>query len=254
MTFDAALAVRILNNGRQRTAQSWGEYRDLGGALVVTSDAPIDALNCMVDFTSDDRRIESLLDIGFALLRAFDRLPAAELTPLDRPRSLAKRLARRGLERTGGKLEMVFRGDIDAVHVNKDVRITVAEPEDARTFADIHGGTERWARRLSLSSTMAGILEPNNTFYIGSLEGQPAGVTHLLRDGATAGIYAVSTLKAQRGHGVATTLIARAVRDAQAAGCDVISIGTDLDNPARSIYEAMGFEAAFETQLWTAPG
>lgn len=254
MTFDPVVSLRIINNGRLRNAQGWGEYRDLGGALALTSDAPIDDLNCLESFTSDDYAVESLLDIGFALLRAFDRDPAVHLTPLDRPQTVAERMRRRGLVPVDNWASMVFRGNVDRIDINRAIEVRVAEPEDARTFADVHSaGDERWFKRMALSTALAGILEPDNRFYIAYADGQPAGTTHVLRDGATAGIYAVGTLKAYRKRGVATTLLARAVRDALDAGCDVIALRTLAGGDAMRLYTLLGFDIAHESVLWATP-
>jgi GNAT superfamily N-acetyltransferase len=252
MTFDAALALRMITNARLRTAQGWGEYRDLGGALVVTSDAPIAGLNCISDFATDEHGVESLLDLGFALLRAFDCAPAAELTPLDRPATIAAHLEQRGLQREGGRSWMAFRGDAAAIAKNADVDVRVAEPDDARTFAALHGGADSWVKRLSLSTTLSGMLEPGNTFYLGCLDGQPVGTLHLLVDGPTAGIYAVGTAKAHRRRGVSTTLMARAIRDAQAGGCDLVCLSTDGGGYAETLYAKVGFERTFSSEMWMA--
>ncbi len=254
MTFDAALALRMITNSRLRTAQGWGEYRDLRGALCVTSDAPIAALNCLGDFGTDERSVESLLDIGFALLRAFDCAPAAELTPLDRPAAVAEHLLRRGLIIESRRSWMAFRSDAASIATNRDVEVRVAEPDDARTFAAIHGGSESWVKRLSLSTTLTGMLEPGNTFYLACIDGQPVATLHLLRDGTTAGIYAVGTMKAHRRRGVSSTLMARAISDARAAGCDVVGLSTEGGGYAEGLYAKMGFERAFESQLWVAAG
>ena len=251
MAFDAALALRMITNARLRTAQGWGEYRDMRGALAITSDAPISGLNCISDFTTDERSIESMLDIGFALLRAFDREPAAELTPLDRPATIADHLQRRGMTIESRRTWMAFRGDAGAIATNSDVEVRIAEPDDARTFAAIHGGAEPWVKRLSLAATLTGMLEPGNTFYLGCIEGQPVATLHLLRDGPTAGIYAVGTMKAHRRHGISTTLLAHSIRDTQAAGCDVVCLSTDAGAYAETLYAKLGFERAFESQLWT---
>src|SRR5689334_8895608 len=98
--FDPALALRMFNNDRLRgDLDEYRDTRDIGGALVTTADwSAIADLNCVKDFTSNDRHIESLLDVGFALLRAFDREPAARIGPLDRPKSLTNRLQQRRLE------------------------------------------------------------------------------------------------------------------------------------------------------------
>jgi GNAT superfamily N-acetyltransferase len=249
MAFDAAIALRMITNGRLRNAQSC-EYRDLRGALAVTSDAPIPDLNCLNAFTTNERNIESLLDVGFALLRAFDREPAAEVTPLDRPTSLVKHLQRRRMAITGRRTWMAFRGDPAAIPANAEVEVRVAEPDDVRTFANLHGGSEAWVRRMSLSSTMAGMLDPANTYYLAYLEDQPVATLHLLRDGATAGIYAVGTIKTHRRKGVSSTLIARAVTDAQSVGCDLICLSSEANGYAQTLYTKLGFHPAFESQMW----
>ena len=159
MEFDPALALRIQHNERLRTAQGWGDYHDLGGALVVTSDAPIAGLNCVSDFAADERRAEYLLDVGFALLRAFDRDPAVELTPLDRPQSLAARIERRGLRRTGGRCVMMHNGTRPSTSPARGVDVWPISPDDARAFADIHSGGTRWTRQISLKSTLGAMLD-----------------------------------------------------------------------------------------------
>lgn len=251
MEFDPGLALRLLTNARLRNAQGWCEYRDLGGALAAISDAPIPELNALGDFHSDERRIESLLDLGFALLRAFDREPAVELSPLDRPRSLERRLRRRGLQPQGSRTWMLFCGDADSIRTPGDISVNVAEPEDARTFAQIHGGGEAWVKRLSLASTLDAIHDERNTFYLAKVEDQPCGVLHLLIDGATAGIYAVATLTAYRRRGVSSTLMARAIRDAQRAGADAIGLSTTTGGYAEQLYTRLGFEPAFQTSVWS---
>ena len=122
MAFDAAVALRMITNNRLR-AMHRCDFRDLGGALAVTSDTPFPALNALTAFNTDERHIESVLDLGFALLRAFDCPPAADVTPLDRPPSIAARLEARGLRPSGTLSWMVFRGDISAIRTNAEVMI-----------------------------------------------------------------------------------------------------------------------------------
>jgi GNAT superfamily N-acetyltransferase len=253
MTFDPAVSLRIINNERLRRAQSWAEHRDLGGVLAITSDAPIPDLNCLEAFTTTEGRLEGLLDIGFALLRAFDRDPAAHLSPLDRPRSVAKHLERRRLRETLRTHAMVFRGDVASIPVNAEITVRRGEPDDAPAFAQINGGSERWARKMSLATALEAVHQADNHFYLAHLNGEPVGTTQLLIDGATAGIYAVATLKAHRRKGVASTVLATAVRDALAAGCDVIGLRTVAGSDAERLYARYGFEVAHETRLWTTP-
>src|SRR5437899_10378283 len=121
----------MLHNDRLRGGlDDWRDQRDIGDALVTIVDAPVADLNCLADFTSNDRHIDSLLDIGFALLRAFDREPAARVGPLDRPKSLTKRLQQRRLEIVSRRSWMRLRDDPPNIAVNRDVVVRVAMHED----------------------------------------------------------------------------------------------------------------------------
>jgi GNAT superfamily N-acetyltransferase len=252
MEFDAAIARRMLNNRNLRNAHAWAETRDLGGALALTSDAPIAGLNCLLEFDAREPQVDALLDIGFGLLRAFDRGPAVEVTPLSRPKSLAGRLRSRLLEVTERQSWMLFRGDQRSIAVNGDVEVRVAGPEDVIAFGNIHGGSAAWVRRLSKLTTQAGMLEEGNTFYLGCVAGVPVSTLHLLVDGPTAGIYAVGTLRAYRKRGVSSTLMAAALSDAMVAGCDLVCLATEAGGYAESLYRRQGFVKMFESQLWTS--
>lgn len=253
MAADPSISLRLINNERLRRSLGPSEYRDLGGALAITSDGPIADLNHIEAFTTDDARIESLLDVGFALLRAFDREPAALVTPLDRPTSLAERLRRSGLSPGERTTVMAYTGS-GTLRANGDVDVRRAGPDDATAFAAIvAAGAPTWVRPLILAEVAAGLHEPGNTFYIASLGGEAAGTLHLLREGSTAGIYAVATLKAQRRRGVCSTLLATALVDAEAADCDVIGLRTAPEGDARRLFERAGFAPVHESVLWTAP-
>ena len=254
MTFDPAVSLRIINNQRLMRATHRGEYRDLGGALALTSDAPVPDWNCIEAFTTDDRRIEGLLDIGFALLRAFDQPPAARVTPLDRPSAIEARLARRRLTQQSHATSMIFRGDADAIRTNSGVEVRITTPDDAGAYATVEAQVTvpkaRWGKGFLLGAALANILELDHTFYIAYRDGEPAGVALVVREGDVAGIYSVATLKSHRGNGVATTLVARAITDARRDGASLVCIECDAANEATRVFTAIGFEAAHESSLW----
>jgi ribosomal protein S18 acetylase RimI-like enzyme len=255
MAFDPAISLRLINNERLRRSHGWGTYRDLDGALAFTSDAPTPDSNRIEGFTTDDARAEALLDVGCALLRAFDREPAACVTPLDRPESLSDRLSRRGLQPTERSVTLVLGTGAPPAAPTPEVDVRRATPDDAPAFAAIvSAGGPRWARTMILSSTLEAVLQASNTHYLGLVDGQAVGTLQLLIDGATGGIYAAATLKAHRERGVCSTLLAAAVADARAAGCDVIGLRTAAEGPARRLFESRGFVLAHESVLWTAPG
>jgi ribosomal protein S18 acetylase RimI-like enzyme len=148
---------------------------------------------------------------------------------------------------------MRFSGDTPSTRVQGELEIRIAGPEDVASFALVHGGRETWARKLSRATTVEAMQDARSTFYLGIVSGQPVATLHLLCDGATAGIYAVATLRAFRRRGIASAMIARAVADARAAGCDLICLSTDAGGAAERLYERLGFERAFESTLWVEP-
>jgi GNAT superfamily N-acetyltransferase len=251
MEFDPARSLRILHNERLRRAAQGSEYRDIGGALVVTSPSPLPDMNCIESIHTTPRSLPSALELGFALLRAFDCPPAVRVTPLDRPRGIEKTLRRRRLALAETSVAMAFAGDEAAIRIDPTVRVRVATPEDARVVRDVvAAGAEPWMRRMVLEATLACVVDPAHVFFIAYVGEEPAGTAHLLCDEGTAGIYAVATLKAQRGRGVNATIMARAIAEARARSCDLIVLRTPAGGPARAHFEHLGFEVAHEQQLW----
>jgi GNAT superfamily N-acetyltransferase len=252
MAFDPAISLRIVNNQRLMRDTHRGQYRDLGGALALTSDAPVPAWNCIEGFTTDERRLDGLLDIGFALLRAFDQPPAARLTPLDRPRAIAHRLAQRGLAEQGREVSLVLRGDCPPGETEAAVRR--AEPEDAAALAtvqaQVNAPKERWARPFLLGAALANLLEPAHAFYLALVAGEPAGTALCVLDEGVAGIYSVATLKSHRRKGIATALTARAIADARSAGANLVCLECEEGTDAMRLYTRLGFEPAHESELW----
>lgn len=233
---------------------AWADCYDLRGAVVRTSLAPYGDLNCVSEFDCRDRSVEALLDIGFALLRAFDRPPAVQLNALDRPRTLGRRLRARGLRWDERSVVMAYRGDPGVVPVASEVQVQAAREGDVTTFVDLHVGAKPVLRRLSRASMLAGLLDSRQRFYLARLGGEPAGVAHVLCDGETAGIYALSTRRTLRRRGVATALLRRAIGDASDAGAGAIGLRTAARNPARKLFESLGFAPVLDVGLWTMPG
>ena len=249
MAFDPVVSLRIINNQRLMRATHRGEYRDLGGALAITSDAAHLQWNCIEGFTTDEARIEGLLDIGFSLLRAFDRLPAARVTPLDRPASVAQRLQRRGLAQTTVDVSMTYAPTSPPAHDDAIV-VRRADPEDAGDIATIQSQafpSSRWMRPFLLGAALANIIEPDHAFYLAYDGGEPCAAALSIREERTAGIYSVATLRAHRNRGLATALVARAVTDAFAAGADCICLEAERGSDARRLFEKLGFTAAHES-------
>jgi GNAT superfamily N-acetyltransferase len=250
---DAVLSLRIINNQRLFRATHRGEYRDLGGALCITSDSPQEEWNCLEGFTTNERMAESLLDVGFSLLRAFDRPPAVRLTPLDRPRKIGARLQRRGLVQQRREVAMALLGAANDVALNRDVSVQRVQPDDVRAFVDVEAGSRSGPeRRLLLQAAFANINDPAHVFLLAELAGEPVGVALVLRDGAMAGIYSVKTSRAQRRKGVATALMVRAIEVARDEGADTVCVETGTADPMR-LFSRLGFSEVHASALWSLP-
>jgi GNAT superfamily N-acetyltransferase len=253
MTFDPVLSLRIVNLNRLPGGEEIGEYRDLGGALARISELATPWANRLEGFSTDDRHVEGLLDVGFSLLRAFDYAPAVLVTPVDRPESLAERLRARGLSAEDRQVAMVFRGDERSIPRHASLAIKKVDAESAAAFAATRAagfGFTAPMRRFFLKATYAAVLDADTTYYLGSIDGEPVATAILRSDGGTAGIWGVSTLKPHRKRGTATAMLARAIGDARRDGCDVVSLHTEAEGEPRRLYDRLGFEAVHETELW----
>lgn len=252
MPFDPAVSLRIINNQRLMRATHRGEYRDLGGALAITSDVALAPFNCIEGFTTDARRIDGLLDIGFSLLRAFDRAPAARLTPLDRPTSVEEHLRRRGLTPATHDVSLVHRGDWPVVAPPGGVTVRRAEPEDAGDVATVQSlafRSSKWMRPFLLGAALANIIEPGHAFHVAYAAGEAAGAALSISEDGVTGIYSVAVLRAHRRTGIASALVAKAIADIEPG--TLVCAEVERDSDGHRLFEKLGFEAAHEAALWT---
>ena len=259
MKFDAVTSLKVVNNQRLMVATHRGEYRELGGALALTSDLSHPRFNSLEGFTTDVHRLESLLDVGFSLLRAFDRPAAVRINPLDLPRGIGDRLARRGLIETGRDVAMVLGEDAPAsTPAGGDIRIIRCDPENAAAWAALHvqaASLPSYVKPFLLGATLANVLDPDHAFYMAEADGQFAGTLLTVREGETCGLYSIATLKSYRRRGIARALTQRAIADAKAARATCMCLEVAADNAgAIALYEALSFRAAHETVQWVERG
>lgn len=86
---------------------------------------------------------------------------------------------------------------------------------------------------------------PNQIFYIGFIQGKPAGITLLLITEKIGGIYAVATLPEYRKRGISTAILKHATSFALAKGCDIIALQALHGTYAESLYTKLGFRTSF---------
>jgi ribosomal protein S18 acetylase RimI-like enzyme len=80
-------------------------------------------------------------------------------------------------------------------------------------------------------------------FFAVRRDGDVASYTDLYHDCSTAQVEDVATLPEHRRRGYATAVVWRAVEEARAAGCDLVFLVTDRDDPRpQELYRRLGFD------------
>jgi GNAT superfamily N-acetyltransferase len=81
---------------------------------------------------------------------------------------------------------------------------------------------------------------PDATFSVVEVGGEPAGRLYVARWAREIRIVDVALLPAFRGRGVGTALLSALVQESEASGRP-LTIHVEAENPARRLYERMGF-------------
>lgn len=101
------------------------------------------------------------------------------------------------------------------------------EPHHVEEFTDQHGSYER---------------DVGARFFVGEVDGRPAGVCELWIDGDEALVEHVDTLEEFRNRGVARSVVLAAVDAARSADADRIFIGADDNDWPKQLYGKLGFD------------
>jgi GNAT superfamily N-acetyltransferase len=82
---------------------------------------------------------------------------------------------------------------------------------------------------------------PGATFDVVEVAGEPVGRLYLHRGQAEIRVMDIALLPAFRGQGIGTRLLRGVLGEARASG-RTVSVHVELANPARALYERLGFE------------
>jgi ribosomal protein S18 acetylase RimI-like enzyme len=80
-------------------------------------------------------------------------------------------------------------------------------------------------------------------FFLALVDGRAAAACELYERAGTAQIEDVGTLERYRGRGLARAVVLRALREARAAGCDLVFLEADADDWPKQLYGRLGFHA-----------
>jgi ribosomal protein S18 acetylase RimI-like enzyme len=97
----------------------------------------------------------------------------------------------------------------------------------------------------------AGLLAENVVAFLALLEGEPVGIAMTMVSHGVAGIYWVGSLEQARGKGLGRAVTVAATNAGFELGADVASL--QASPMGKPIYLDLGYEAAFEYQMWMAP-
>jgi GNAT superfamily N-acetyltransferase len=97
----------------------------------------------------------------------------------------------------------------------------------------------------------AGLLAENVVAFLALLDGEPVGIAMTMVSHGVAGIYWVGSLEQARGKGIGRAVTVAATNAGFDLGADVASL--QASPMGKPIYEAMGYETAFEYQMWMSP-
>ncbi|MEA2528940.1 MAG: hypothetical protein QOG89_584 [Thermomicrobiales bacterium] len=186
------------------------------------------------------------------------RRPRVRFTPFSTPSGWADRLHRAGFVEADERTAFIFLPEAAQPADNPSVVVErAATPEDADRFSAIQVAGfgippehREWDRELARRY----LAVDRYAFYLASLDGQTVGAARsvYLPDGA-AGLSALATLPAARGHGVGSSLLRRMADDARTAGCRVLFGTVRPDTYAAAYYGRMGWETLFVARTFATP-
>jgi len=130
----------------------------------------------------------------------------------------------------------------------REVR-TQADLEQFQSTSFIGFGFPPTIGRLFLTEQF--LRTPGAVLYLGTVDGEPACTSSVVRTSGIAGVYWVATLPEFRGRGLGEAITWAAVAGGAADGCRVASLqASDMGRP---VYERMGFTTPFHYVKFDKP-
>ncbi len=119
----------------------------------------------------------------------------------------------------------------------------------AKGFSATESDFEEWHPWLH-AKNVENYIHPNQHFYIGYLNGKPAGVCLGIRIKNRLGIYAVTTLHESRRNGVSVSIMKKAMADAMSNGVYGTTLQVFRGTYAEQFYHKLGFETIFSCGIY----
>jgi ribosomal protein S18 acetylase RimI-like enzyme len=180
--------------------------------------------------------------------------PAFEMVPGHYDDSLGRELARLGFFQSRFHVSLIGKpapaaGAAEPVTI---APVTDAESMEAYLDAYVAGWQIGEEAHAQFKANVRPWLEqPGWSLYVGRVNGQPAAAATLYLHGGVGYLADAATHPAFRGRGFQSALLRRRIRDAGAAGADIVFSGAAPFSTSHRNMERAGMRVQFVRSLWT---
>jgi ribosomal protein S18 acetylase RimI-like enzyme len=175
---------------------------------------------------------------------------------LEEDRDLAEAAAAAGFQDVYGMPEMVLREAVEPPALSPRAELRrLAAAEEAEEYWQV--ATAAYASLgfppeiFSGYTNGAGLLADNVAAFIARLDGRPVSIAMTIVSHGVAGVYWVGSLEDARGLGLGRAVTTAATNAGFALGAEIASL--QASPMGKPIYEAMGYETAFEYRMLMSP-
>ena len=208
---------------------------------------------------TEDALADALIGETLDYFRGRSLPPTVYLSPACSPPDLAQRLTGHGLRLQETREAWMVLDNLITVRpppLSNRVEVRQADRSESLDIAQTFVGAFELADEVA--PAMAQLLAPsiglpNVRHYLAWIEGQAVGTCSLLCQGAFGVLGSAGVLPVHRGRRVATSLVARAVIDAQARGVETLMLQTAADTVLERLLRISGFARAFTRSCYTLP-
>jgi len=160
-------------------------------------------------------------------------------------------------KKTGSLTYMVLVHEKPKMEINKEIitkkAISLSDIEDfsivqGKAFCETEEEFNEWYYWMR-EKNIKNLEDNTQNFYIAYENECPVGVLLCIYNKNMAGIYAVATLPEHRKKGISTTLINRAIDDADINNMTLITLQTTTKSYAHSLYKKLGFQDVFDCSI-----
>lgn len=218
-----------------------------GGALGLSGE-PVADLNMLALASPPSAAAERLLADSMALVEGRD-LPLLAMAPPDTGAALAASAARLGLEAAGTIPLMVLHGAPRTKPLCACEIEPALGPEGLRIFSKLASAAFQLPAD-SLARAWAGAFGDTSgaRTYVAYADGAPSSSVTMTRNGATAGVWCMSTPPERQGRGLGRALLTGVIEELRAEGVERFYLFATA--AGRPLYESLGFETLAEDAVW----